>query len=168
MPLIWTVIFGFGAHLDVRTAALRAVTEMNQFMPAVMVRRPDGTTNYLYADPDALAWWTGATVANQPYLVPSPHVAPRRAGDYPALSSTDVAEDVRTCVRIARSLGLETLVVDQTRRDIGLPVAKVLVPGLRHFWARFAPGRLFDVPVRTGQRAAPLDESALNPIPLFI
>lgn len=162
------IIFGFGAHLDVRTAVMRAVTEMNQFMPAVMQRNPDGTTAYMYGDPDALAWWTRATVATQPYLLPSSIVRPRWPADYRAMSSTDPAEDVRTCVRIARALGLETLVVDQTQPDIGLPVAKVLVPGLRHFWARFAPGRLYDVPVRTGQLFAPLDESALNPIPLFI
>src|SRR5690606_30411941 len=30
---------------------------------------------------------------------------------------------------------------------IGMPAVKVIVPGLRHFWARFAPGRLYDVPV---------------------
>ena len=34
--------------------------------------------------------------------------------------------------------------------EIGLPVVKVIVPGLRHFWARFAPGRLYDVPVKLG------------------
>ena len=35
---------------------------------------------------------------------------------------------------------MEMLVLDQTRPEIGLPVAKVIVPGMRHFWARFAPG----------------------------
>ena len=45
---------------------------------------------------------------------------------------------------------MEMLVLDQTREEIGLPVVKVIVPGLRHFWARFAPGRLYDVPARLG------------------
>jgi oxazoline/thiazoline synthase len=47
-------------------------------------------------------------------------------------------------------------------------VVKVIVPGLRHFWARFAPGRLYDAPVRLGRldRATPYDD--LNPIPLFM
>lgn len=58
--------------------------------------------------------------------------------------------------------------LDQTRPDIGLPVAKVIVPGLRHFWARYAPGRLYDVPVRLGRLAAPTRYEDLNPIPLFI
>jgi ribosomal protein S12 methylthiotransferase accessory factor len=44
----------------------------------------------------------------------------------------------------------------------------VVVPGLRHFWARFAPGRLYDVPVKMGWLDKPLLESELNPIPIFI
>ena len=39
------------------------------------------------------------------------------------------------------------LVLNQTRPDIGLPVVKVIIPGLRHFWSRFGAGRLYDVPV---------------------
>jgi oxazoline/thiazoline synthase len=49
-----------------------------------------------------------------------------------------------------------------------LPVAKVIVPGLRHFWARFAPGRLYDVPVRLGWISRPLAEEELNPVPMFL
>jgi ribosomal protein S12 methylthiotransferase accessory factor len=63
---------------------------------------------------------------------------------------------------------MEMLVMDQTRPDVGMPVAKVVVPGMRHFWARFAPGRLYDLPVRLGWRSAPTPEADLNPIPIFI
>jgi len=41
---------------------------------------------------------------------------------------------------------METLVLDQSRPDVNLRVAKIVVPGMRHFWARLAPGRLYDVP----------------------
>jgi ribosomal protein S12 methylthiotransferase accessory factor len=63
---------------------------------------------------------------------------------------------------------MEMLVLDQTRADVGMPVVKVVVPGLRHFWARFAPGRLYDVPVTMGWLREPLREEDLNPIPIFI
>ena len=63
---------------------------------------------------------------------------------------------------------MEMIVLDQTRPEIGLPVVKVIVPGLRHFWARFAPGRLYDVPDRLGWLAAPTPEEELNPIPMFL
>jgi ribosomal protein S12 methylthiotransferase accessory factor len=49
-----------------------------------------------------------------------------------------------------------------------MPVVKVVVPGLRHFWARYAPGRLYDVPVEMGWLKEPLREEELNPIPIFI
>jgi ribosomal protein S12 methylthiotransferase accessory factor len=59
-------------------------------------------------------------------------------------------------------------VVDQTRADVGLRVVKVIVPGLRQFWARFAPGRLYDVPVRLGWLPRPRKEAGLNPAHLSI
>jgi ribosomal protein S12 methylthiotransferase accessory factor len=83
-------------------------------------------------------------------------------GDYAKCWSDDFLVDVMTCVRIAEEKGLETLVLDQTRPDTGLHVVKVFVPGLRHFWPRFAPGRLYDVPVSMGWLAAPLTEVQLN------
>jgi len=49
-----------------------------------------------------------------------------------------------------------------------LPVVKVIVPGLRHFWARFAPGRLYEVPVALGWVPAQLTEEQLNPVPMFL
>ena len=64
--------------------------------------------------------------------------------------------------------GLEVLVLDQTRPEIDLSVVKVVVPGMRHFWARFAPGRLYDVPVALGRLAGPTAEADLNPVPIFL
>jgi ribosomal protein S12 methylthiotransferase accessory factor len=39
---------------------------------------------------------------------------------------------------------------------------------LRHFWPRFAAGRLYDVPVRLGWLPRPLAEEELNPVPMFL
>jgi ribosomal protein S12 methylthiotransferase accessory factor len=69
---------------------------------------------------------------------------------------------------VTKKLGLEMLVVDMTRPDIGLPVVKVIVPGLRHFWSRLAQGRLYDVPVRLGRLQLPTEFDDLNPIPMFM
>jgi ribosomal protein S12 methylthiotransferase accessory factor len=35
---------------------------------------------------------------------------------------------------------------------------------MRHFYKRFAPGRLYDVPIKLGWRDAPLPEQELNQI----
>jgi len=80
----------------------------------------------------------------------------------------DLRDDVLTCAEITRRCGLDMLVLDQTRPDIGLSVAKVVIPGLRHFWLRLAPGRLYDVPVKLGWRDHPCREDELNPIPIFV
>ena len=68
------------------------------------------------------------------------------------------------CVRAAKRQGLDFLVLDQTRPDIEVPVVRVIVPGLRHFYRRFAPGRLYDVPVKLRLRDRPLSEDELNPL----
>lgn len=80
---------------------------------------------------------------------------------------TDLLDAIEYCVEAARAQELETLVLDQTRQDVGLAVAKVFVPGLRHFWPRFAPGRLYDTPVELGWRSRALEESELNPVPIY-
>jgi ribosomal protein S12 methylthiotransferase accessory factor len=161
------IVFGFGAHLDPRVALLRAVTEMNQMLSSPLLK-PEGKE---LGDPDADAetahWLATATTANQPYLLPADG-PPRTAASYPRAWADDVAEDVRACQALVERAGMEMLVLDQTRPEVGLPVAKVVVPGLRHFWARFAPGRLYDVPVRLGWIPGPLAEEALNPVPMFL
>jgi len=51
---------------------------------------------------------------------------------------------------------------------VGLPVAKVVVPGMRSWWARFAPGRLYTLPVQLGWLSHPKRESELNPDHLIV
>jgi ribosomal protein S12 methylthiotransferase accessory factor len=63
---------------------------------------------------------------------------------------------------------MELLVLDQTRPDTGIPVVRAVVPGLRHFWPRYGPGRLHDVPVALGRLAEPTPYERLNPVPLFV
>jgi bacteriocin biosynthesis cyclodehydratase domain-containing protein len=161
------VLFGLGAHLDARLALLRAVTELNQMLGPVLNASLDDPAVGRLTDRATLQWLRTATLANQPYLVPLDGPA-RRAADFPACRSNDLKDDVLFCQALAERLGSELLVLDQTRPEIGLPVVKVIVPGLRHFWARFAPGRLYDVPVRLGWLSRPRTEEELNPIPMFL
>ena len=160
------IIYGAGAHGDPRIAALRAVCEMNQFLNWVQGSGRGGA-GYAVDDPLCLWWWKSAKLAAHPYLSPAPGAAQRTGQDYPVPDTTDVLEDVEACRALVEARGLEFLVLDQTRPDIGMPVARVLVPGLRHFWERFAPGRLFDVPVEMGWRESPLAEADLNRAPVI-
>jgi pantothenate kinase type III len=47
-------------------------------------------------------------------------------------------------------------------------IGGVIAPGLRHFWARYAPGRLYDVPVTLGWLPRATAEDALNPRVMFL
>lgn len=160
------IMFGFGAHVDPHVALRRALTELNQLMPQVLEAGPDG--QYPCADPDMSAWLRTATVAGEPYLAPDPARRALRPADYGYTPTADLLDDVTSLQAKVESLGMELLVLDQTRPDVGLPVVKVIVPGMRHFWARFAPGRLYDVPVRLGRLAEPTPFSQLNPTPMFL
>jgi oxazoline/thiazoline synthase len=159
------IIFGFGAHFDPRIGLLRALTEQNQSLP--MLRYVDSSGEAGIDDPATLDWLRTATVENQPYVAPAGDRPPVRRSDYRYVARDDLRDDVLAGQRIVERLGLEMLVLDQTRPDIGLPVAKVVVPGLRHFWARFGPGRLYEAPVRLGWLREALDETQLNPIAMF-
>lgn len=161
------IILGYGAHFDANIAISRALTEVNQFLPVVRFATQDGTTQYQSDDPDALRWFKTASLENQPYLVADSDLPPRGFADYEPLASNDVGTDVRTCIELARRAGLETLCLDQTRPDVGMPVCRVVVPGLRHFWRRLGPGRLYDVPVRLGRLPRPKTEAELNPVSMF-
>jgi bacteriocin biosynthesis cyclodehydratase domain-containing protein len=162
------IVLGFGAHLDAQIALLRAVTEMNQMLSSLLQEPDKEVLAEHVTDTETVRWLRTATVANQPYLLADEIASPRRASAYARSWSDDITEDVRACQALVERHGLEMLVLDQTRSEIGLPVAKVIVPGLRHFWARFAPGRLYDVPVRLGWLSQPLTEDELNPIPMFL
>jgi bacteriocin biosynthesis cyclodehydratase domain-containing protein len=156
--------FGSGAHFDARIAVLRAMTELNQFLSIGLMggRNPnpssqesnqesnhDGTPPFRLQD--------------HPYLTPSGNPVVRL--DFGSkFGRLDTREQVTACVNLVKREGLDFLVLDQTRPDIEVPVVRVIVPGLRHFYRRFAPGRLYDVPVKLGLRDRPLSENELNPV----
>lgn len=150
------VATGFGAHLDARVAARRAVSEAAQMLgfraeAGVSLRAEVPTGRSARVELEA-----------HPYLRPHGTAAP--GGSY---AGTDARADLEFLVARAARSGLESYLLDMTRPDIGLAVARVIVPGLRHFWPRFAPGRLYDVPVAMGWRDQPIAEADLNPFPTY-
>jgi bacteriocin biosynthesis cyclodehydratase domain-containing protein len=147
--------FGSGAHFDPRIAALRTLTELNQFLAIGLMGGAksdkstlDGTTPFRLQDHLFLTPSDGSAVSSE---------LGSRFGDL------RTHQQVSACVELAEQAALDFLVLDQTRPDIEVPVVRVVVPGLRHFYRRFGPGRLYDVPIKLGLRDRPLLESELNP-----
>ena len=160
------IIYGAGAHANPGIAALRAICELNQCL--TWLPRPGATDGRpMIDDPMALRWWRTARLADCSWLTPAADQPRRKASHYPPIESTDTREDVEYCRALIEAKDMEFLVLDQTRPDVGMPVVRVVVPGLRHFWARFAPGRLYEVPVSLGLRKHPLAEADLNPAPVI-
>jgi bacteriocin biosynthesis cyclodehydratase domain-containing protein len=161
------LLIGLGASLDAATAVVKAVVEVNQFLPAVSRRAPNGETLYSWPDDVAVRFWKTETLASQPQLTPDPSQARQTLSHMAGLGSADLYNNVQTCIDTARRFGLEVLVLDQSRPDIDLAVVRVVVPGLRHFWRRLGPGRLYDVPVQLGWLSAQAREENLNPVSIF-
>jgi ribosomal protein S12 methylthiotransferase accessory factor len=146
-------ILGLGSHFEARLGIQRALTELNQL--------------YIPGQKQNVPWDQGA-IRDQSYLFPDQDVAASTYHNFESRQRQDLLEDVQVCTELATQLGLEILVLDQTRPDIRLSVVKVIVPGLRHVWPRFGPGRLYEVPTRLGWLDIPLSEAQLNPVSLFL
>jgi ribosomal protein S12 methylthiotransferase accessory factor len=143
------ILFASAAHWSPRIAVRKAIGEISQ-MIRWNVRQPG---------PAMGAWLASATLATDPHM--------RAYGSCPLTPEPrerDVAACLRGCVERLKASRLDTLWLDFTRSETGVPVARVIVPGLRHFRARLAPGRLYDVPVRMGWLKEPLREPDLNPV----
>jgi ribosomal protein S12 methylthiotransferase accessory factor len=150
--------FAAGAHFDPRIAALRAMTELNQFMAIDwMRRRPSDQTEPGAIDSLPLP------LRKHPYVLPHGRSSIGR-GRFAKFAKLDRREQVLACVKLVKRFGLDFLVLDQTRPDIEVPVVRVIVPGLRHFYRRFGPGRLYEVPLALGLRERPSREADLNPL----
>ena len=144
---------GFGCHVEPRLAVQRALTELNQlFDPSGNRRAP----------------WDADRLASREFLTPSPSAPRTMAGDMPRHRGADLREDIAYCRSRIEQAGMDVVVVDKSRPDIDLAVVQVIVPGLRHFWPRFGPGRLYDVPRDLGWLPVARAEAELNPVPLFV
>jgi ribosomal protein S12 methylthiotransferase accessory factor len=148
--------FGSGAHFDSRIALLRALTELNQFLSIGLMGGGTG-------EKPSLDGTNPLRLQDHPFLIPSgnPAIQSDSGAMFGPLDNT--RQQVDACVDIARRAGLDFLVLNQTRPDVEVPVVRVIAPGLRHFYRRFAPGRLYDVPVKLGWLDRPLPESELTP-----
>jgi ribosomal protein S12 methylthiotransferase accessory factor len=144
------------AHFNNRIPLLRALTELNQFLSIGLMGGGTG-------EKPSLDGTAPLRLQDHPFLTPggNPTVQPSSGVKVGPLDNTP--KQVDACVDIAGRTGLDFLVLDQTRPAVEVPVVRVIVPGLRHFYRRFAPGRLYDVPVKLGLRDRPSLESELTP-----
>ncbi|SFD26341.1 ribosomal protein S12 methylthiotransferase accessory factor [Chitinophaga sp. CF118] len=136
---------GYGCHFDPHTAIIRSLTELIQIRALMKpIVPPAGLdTDFLYPSANA------RVIVSEQYDFIKPPV---------------VSEMCTTGITRLSRLGIDTIIVDCTRPDIGLPVIKVFAPGLRAFRPRFASGRLYEIPVTLGIADKILTYSEMNPL----
>ena len=162
------ILMGFGTHVDARLAITRALLEINQSLPAILKSPQERAAQMLPDFADVIHWWDEATISDHPHLKPEPGLGNFQAADFPRITQFDIKKEILNIVERLHELGMDTFVLNMTRKDVALPVVRVFVPGLRHFWRRLKPGRLYDTPVKMGALQDPLEEGALNPISMFL
>lgn len=156
------ILLGLGAHVDPRIAAERAICELNQSLN-LGSEAPDSNRPKDSFVEELRRWLAEGTLATDPYLAPAPG-AMRRVADMPRPDAGSIDGAIAAIGGRLAALGLDLIVLDYARVDTPLVSVKVVVPGMRHFWSRRGPGRLFDVPVRMGWLPRAYSEDELNPV----
>lgn len=147
---------GVGAALDPERAVLSATLEMLQGEIALSQMRAAQQAPDPPPPPPLLAWSEATDALAAPELAGSGATALPPARGF---------QDLKAAFDEA---GIDVFLADLTRPELGVPVVRAVSPQLRDWHPRFAPGRLFDVPVALGLRAAPAAEAELNPVPFVI
>lgn len=147
---------GAAAALDPAAAVRAATLELLQGEIALGHMRAARKAPDPPPAPPLLAWSEATNARAEPFLAGGPPVTPPPATTFDALTDHFAAT------------GIEVLIADLTRPELGVPVVKALSPQLRDWLPRFGPGRLYDVPVALGLRASPTAEADLNPVPFVI
>ncbi len=160
-PVPTAPMLGFGAHLDPVIAVVRALTELAQMQAPLS--RFDPNVPLEFPGAAEKRWFAEVTPEREPWLLPHGSVTPGRCD--PRMG---VAEALQTVVARIAARGMTVLWADCTRADVGLPVVRTWAPGLRHFWNRFAPGRLYQVPPALGWCAPGYGEDDLNPLAMIL
>jgi ribosomal protein S12 methylthiotransferase accessory factor len=149
------ILFGFGAHLDPRTAILRSLTELGQTLAIMHEIKTTGAPMRA----GLKAWLETAAVERFGFLRPGEQIPLPANTDH----QIDPGRGLAICRARLETLGIECLVHEQTRNDVGIPVVKMLAPGLRHYRRRLGAGRLYSVPVALGWVPRAKTEEELNP-----
>ncbi len=113
---------GFGAHLDPRVAMARALLELATtrafFIQKHGLDSLQENIPFYYNDEDL----------EDPRFYASEQ---KGLGEMESQYSNDILEDVKTLLKKLERCGLSrTVVVDLTRSDVGIPVVRVIIPGM--------------------------------------
>jgi len=125
-PTLLTI--GIGTHTSARIAVMRALTEVAQSRLTQIHGAREDTT---LADLRKKMGYDRAKRINAYWFKDNGQVA---YPEIPSYDSDDFVKDIRFAIEALNKQGLDrVIVVDLTREEIGIPVVRVIVPGLEAF-----------------------------------
>ena len=146
-------VVGTAAGPDASSAIWKALAECAATLEALDTFSGEAQTPDEHAQ---LRWFRTANGQDCGYLLPSGESLQEPATGTVSLS---------TAVTRLDEAAVDSFFIRLTRPELGSPTVRVLAPGLRPWLMRYAPGRLYETPVRLGWYASTNGEDALNPFP---
>ncbi len=135
-------VIGYGTHFDPEIALQRAITEL--FQARAINQRQNKTSKKA----------KGVKLSRLQYLWKSGH-STISFSDISDISKDDINEDIKLAVMMLKKENMDVIIVNRTKKNIGIPVVKVIIPGAQRLdWAwlydknllAMGSNRIFDVP----------------------
>jgi bacteriocin biosynthesis cyclodehydratase domain-containing protein len=159
--------FGTSCHFNPAIAMTRAVRELNQIMTHRALGQTFSSTNVHPCQKEFAKWITKENFKDHPYLNPQSKID-FVLEKYTPINSVDFLDCIYEFTKLLNNKKLSAYWLNLTQINIPFFTVKIIIPGLRHFWNRLGPGRLYDVPVELGLFSSPMAEDQMNKIPYFL
>ena len=115
------LVYGAGTHSDPRIAAIRAITEAAQSRLMRIVKGGSGITPVDYETVKRMnRHWFEAKDGDKDAV---------RLSELPYLATDTIDGDIKIALERLRAIEKRVLVVDLTRKEIGIPVVRAIIPG---------------------------------------
>jgi len=123
------LVMGMGTHIDPKVAIYRAITEAAQSRLTQIHGAREDTQK---ADMKRRIGYERIRRLNWYYI--NKFDIKTKTSDFVLKSSDDILEDINTLLNVLSQRGInKAIVVDLTRKELGIPVVRVLVPQLEQY-----------------------------------
>lgn len=123
---------GYGTHLDSRIALIRAITELSQTRAVNIQGARDDLKKVQYRENDEIYKRKWEFIASS-----SNHTNNNKNKPFSEIKTfvkKDILDDIKIILNRLKKAGLKrVIVVDLTNPNIGIPVVRIIVPGLETF-----------------------------------
>lgn len=140
---------------DAMESAFLEMVQSELALAGYMQRLDDGQVSAV--DIALAEWYDAADVETMPWLAP-----------HGVAGGIGAPDNIQSALERLTACGFEAYALELTRPSLGIPVVKVICPGLAHFRRPQGVSRLLRTPAQLGWRSLLPETGVLNPAPLVI